>query len=121
MRTRIKRESLSDRHQPQKYDESLGMWVDFGDAKDTHEEAQAAIENASRVVTVDISEVEPTAMKAEARTLQKGDKLFDVWGGTHAITKAVLFRRTIRVSRENGWSDTFELDQIVTRIPRSQP
>ena len=50
-----------------------------------------------------------------ASSLEKGDRVADVYGGTHVVAR-VTHRRdgSTRIVREDGWVDVFERDDLVT-------
>lgn len=68
-------------------------------------------------VTVEIAEVEPRAIKATADSLTVGAVIFDAFGGQHKITNVRRRKGGLTTTREDGWVDSWELDEIVTFIP----
>lgn len=67
---------------------------------------------------VNIVDVEPKARKLPARMITEGALLFDVYGGTHPVRRAQLtVKGKMRVTREDGWFDTWDPKELITFIP----
>lgn len=65
-------------------------------------------------VIVSITEAHPEATKLFARELRVGDRVFDVYGGTHALTHVRHYVHVTRTRRDDGPADTWDQDDILT-------
>lgn len=68
-------------------------------------------------MTVDITEVYPDARVVTAKEVRAGDSVFDVFGGTHEVSKARTFTHVTRIERLDGWPMTLGKDDPITILP----
>lgn len=67
---------------------------------------------------VEIQSVYRKAVKKQAEELKVGDAVFDVWGRTYALTKVVVFTKTVHTEREDGETDRLTYGEIITVLPK---
>lgn len=69
-------------------------------------------------IVVDITTVQPEAIKILAKDLDPAEhELYDVFGGTHAISEVVQLKRYVKSVRVDGWTDYFRYDDPITVRP----
>lgn len=70
-------------------------------------------------MTVNIIDVVPGAITVYADQVAVGDRLFDVFGGTHEVVKAnpVGTKGKVRLVRADRWADTFDPDCELAIVP----
>lgn len=63
---------------------------------------------------VDIADVVPDAIRVDVEDVRATDEVFDIFGGTHKIKSVKLLKRSTRITREDGCSDSFPNGSQIT-------
>lgn len=64
--------------------------------------------------TVNLASVFRDAVRVKVEDLKPGDRVFDTFGQSYALTRVVPFVKTVRLAREDGVVSTFDYGDSIT-------